>query len=554
MSGSMQSIGVRAAQAKVENWCKSPVWAEVDGVGAVVSLVRAEVEGGFCYVWLLFSIKEFSTLTRTEWGACVEEFKTLGPEPPGFRVIDKLLSIASMVLHQKGLDAAAAQVPGTGGFRYTLEDISTVVHLNVDSIFGCECEKHVCEHGWSFTGVAALLVRQDIKIGASTIDFGQLFSVTDQNCDSHSSSSSTEMVTCLGQQQDPVEGPLPSVTRENDFPEPLAWLGCETEQPEAPRSEKPGKRMKKHGRKAGESPPGASPGPGVDQFELGHARDLLDLANTMASFADEFRSLRTGIQGVKEEVRTRNRKQEELGPDDSSSVVSRYKNDYMDTGTVFSTQLPTILEANRTSPQIAEQQDRYTTLIVGHQLTSSMASVAQRELAKIYPVNGLCRPFKNDKLNFLTHMYTAMTKLRPRDPERFVQNIWLAYRTPPRCPNEELLHMVLRRTFDKTLGIVKLNHFQLPYIEVGMEITDQCLVACFDLLEQQFKILWFEEMKELQVPSFFQSYSGIDSRSRGGSAASSTSSKDSSRKSTQSQQVRRHSGSSNSGSSIFSFK
>lgn len=199
----------------------------------------------------------------------------------------------------------------------------------------------------------------------------------------------------------------------------------------------------------------------------------------------------------------------ELTPDDSSSNISRYQRRYLHPGTV--------LTSRRGSARGVEQDEvveyrlpAIPEVVIGYIKTTE---IARREILnhhKVTPINGLARPFTNQRLNLLMHLNTAIVRIsgseRPAELVSLLRTLW---QNKSRTPTIELLNQVINLTFDWEGMVVESNPFQLPYIEPGMKISDDCLAKCLDLLWLEYKRLWFENLKNLIVPSFSMDYASF---------------------------------------------
>jgi hypothetical protein len=75
-----------------------------------------------------------------------------------------------------------------------------------------------------------------------------------------------------------------------------------------------------------------------------------------------------------------------------------------------------------------------------------------------------------------------------------------------RSAHVELLYQVIKSTISFTGLYIKANPFNLPIIEVGMEIGDRIIMMCFDKLHDEFETRWFSVMKDVEPPKFHSKY------------------------------------------------
>lgn len=196
-----------------------------------------------------------------------------------------------------------------------------------------------------------------------------------------------------------------------------------------------------------------------------------------------------------------------LTPKDSASVFSRYNSgkQYMSQGTVFTVSKPL------TSYDAADSITRLTvqdSLIRGFNNSREIKERERLAVARLKPINGLPKPFCNARLNFLINFHKGLTRVFQKcGPEISVANaVFRCMQEDPVLPVDNFLNQILKATIDKQTCMYASNAFSLPYIEVGMPVTEESLVKCLDLLEGEFKQIWFQEMKDLMVPEFANLY------------------------------------------------
>lgn len=196
----------------------------------------------------------------------------------------------------------------------------------------------------------------------------------------------------------------------------------------------------------------------------------------------------------------------ELRPDDSSSNLGRYKREYLHPGSV--------LASRRGGRGGATQEDlvKYDLpaipeVVVGFVKTAEVARKEIFNYHQVMPINGLARPFRNQRLNLLCHMHTAIVRLSGSErPKDLITHLKALSERKSLTPTTELLNQIVKLTFDWDDMEVAANPFRLPYIEPHMAISDDSLSKCVDLLWSEYRSLWFEEMKSLEVPSFSSDY------------------------------------------------
>jgi len=195
-----------------------------------------------------------------------------------------------------------------------------------------------------------------------------------------------------------------------------------------------------------------------------------------------------------------------VGPNDSSSVYSRYGKRFMDQGTVMTM---------RPADNSGDQRDGRETLTVsnmlvnGFEMTEPVVIRQEQSLARLQPINGIPRPFSSARLNFLANLHTGIDRALQRRPGPVLEAMYRVMRSRPHLPCDELLYQVLTTTFDRASCTYSSNFFKLPYIEVGMPLTEDSVVKVFDLLNSEYKLLWFQELKNVKVPNFHKDYETV---------------------------------------------
>lgn len=195
----------------------------------------------------------------------------------------------------------------------------------------------------------------------------------------------------------------------------------------------------------------------------------------------------------------------EIFPEDSSSHISRYNNRYLNEGTILNVDREgkTVLQTVRAHDALRPEKQ----IVVGYQKTNEMLIKENRIYKRVNSINGLANPFHSHRLNFLCHFDTAVRSIQVRKENYtlFDTITWIS-RHKSMSPSQELLHQVVINTFDLENQVVVSNPYKLPFLEVGMLLSDDCLVKCFDLVRLEYKSLWFDKMKGLLVPAFHDEF------------------------------------------------
>lgn len=476
-----------------------------------------ESEEGFCYGSLIRTLPSLGSGNLKHFRDSIVEFRLgLSEFPLGtdilvnLCILDKVLSgdlplavlvrnrnitederVAMNLLEDSQHIRTISKMSGSK-HRFNYQDGSGIVHLEYRGV--CECEDILCHHGWATRFILQVVAREGRKIGGNPndIDLSQLFVSQPDDC-LPSSVQQTPLSACSGTK--------PWQELRNSPPvQPLAQHPSGTTDSLRQQISEDLVRM------LGE--------------QLNARTDVLE--ETMARILEQKRgealkSSRTDssdysyVSGsdLGSDVEST------LHPLDSSSTAERYGKRYMIPGTVYrvnkgKTVLEPLAEARAldVTPDVAN----------GFQMTESMSAVDREVRSSVYSINGLAAPFKKPRLNFLMHFHTALGTcgVNPQtDPLEALEEI---AEMKPDNPTEELIKQCVNKTFDFETLSVKSNPFKLPMIEVGMLITHSMLMKCLDLLYNEYKMSWFEEMKCLVVPQFhseFHKYSTrIDTKGR----------------------------------------
>jgi len=236
-------------------------------------------------------------------------------------------------------------------------------------------------------------------------------------------------------------------------------------------------------------------------------QELTTAANEAKQFNEHIRrASELGIKGGVEACEVAST----IMPNDSSSVIERYKRKFVDTATYNMRSSKTELEPL----SLKERPELVKDVVGGFQMTPSMALKEQEQVDRVYLINGLAAPFKNPRLNFLCHFHTALLEcsFNPMtDPIEALQEIGT---TRPKNPTGELMKQVVQRTFDFDELVVVANPFRIPFLEVGMNVTEAIVMKSLDLLQAEYKTFWFQELKCLKMPQFHDDYSSYTTEVR----------------------------------------
>jgi hypothetical protein len=133
-------------------------------------------------------------------------------------------------------------------------------------------------------------------------------------------------------------------------------------------------------------------------------------------------------------------------------------------------------------------------------------------IAQIQNVTGLPQIFINSRLNFLIHLHKPLQRiLSIEDSYPCEDSLWKLtefmskIKGKERSPHDDLLYQVVRTTIKNNR--VRANPFNLPLLEVGMQLNDKLIYISFMQLYAEFQAEWFRSMKDMEAPRFHNQYS-----------------------------------------------
>lgn len=433
--------------------------------------ISVKAMDGHCYVHLLPLLPSYPVRSAEEVLSVVDQMiGCLGQDPYGTDIVTTLVlceyALANHLTleesERNGLESTIShtetlsEVFKCNNVRYTYEEYGGILHLVRTSGF-CPCTDVLCNHGWSARFIIQLIARAGVKVGAADVDFSALFIQP-----GHSES-----------EPDPVGKPT------SLRPAPLVDRHVEAE-----------KRHKiEHN---------------LDMEMTSMLSAQLERRTEMLERMFKEIVQEKGIQEPQNGEHVEGSVVSTLGPRDSSSTMSRYL-----AGKRFMPEPSYNLRGGKTVLEVVSEEPGQQTekqVIRGFLKTDGMRSREIESNERVYTINGLAAPFKNSRLNFLIHMTTALAEcsFNPRtDPIDALEEIGTK---KPRNPTGELMRQVIQRTFCFKEMAVIANPFRIPFIEVGMLLSDSSVLKMLDLLNSEYKMLWFEELKCLRVPPFHKDY------------------------------------------------
>lgn len=502
--------------ANSENGTFDPslLWFQGDGPGRKIAYLNSKAqELGTCYVRLLIFCNELARLPHLEFVEQVDNFVgTLREYPLGKDIFVELPIMNNLGLTDRVIkrlndaevdDVYTEMMKGKARVKATRVEDSDLFHISaLPSHPFCECKGSVCEHGWDFRMCMVALSMSGRRVGASgfnledflegmneeTEDFEEAFSQVTPTPETHFKAvkqvENWDQGVCNGAPKQSRGKPEPLPRADNlrkvadILPKPLE-MKADTSRQEQDKVTVLERRLKAL----------------ADMVEL-HT----DITQRQHFGGPTPPSSPPADRGGMHLY------QESLRPDDSSSTLSRYGRQYMPAGTVFTIS---------NSGNVADTRENRTRLTVdnhlvdGYQKTELIVKKEASSVQKLRPINGLPRPFTSNRLNFLCNIHTAMHLKLKKCQGSYLDAMYDAMRAKPVLPVENLLCQVLNATIDRKEGTYTSNAFELPYIEVGMLFTEESVVKMFDLLQLEYKRVWFQEMKNLIVPNFHSDYKSV---------------------------------------------
>lgn len=502
----------------------SLLWFEGEGPTQKIDyLNRRAQELGRCYVRLLIFSNELARLPFVDFELAVERFVgTLKEYPLGHDIFVELpimnnLGMTDSIvrrLNDGQVDSIYGDmIAGKARVKATRVENSDLFHIeSLPFRPFCECVGPVCLHGWNFRMCMVALTMGGRRVGASHFNINEFLQEFDEGDRETTFQEAFSQLTPtpkgMGEVNDTVNRWKDTATKTT---EPI--LSSVPEEPVRAFNS-----TKKHSRQnSRDLPRPLATKVSREEAEVNLIRNAKRMGTRLKALADllelqadakqrEYFSGPTPPASPELQSAKLSGYEESLAPHDSSSVLGRYGKQFMKPGTILTVQ-PAGNEKDR-----LEDRTRLTVenhLIDGYQKTELIVQREAKSIQKLRPINGLPRPFTNTRLNFLCNLHTAMTLKLKKHSGSHLEAMYDAMRNKPSLPVESLLCQVLTTTIDRHEGTYTSNAFNLPYIEVGMQFTEESVVKMFDLLQLEYKRVWFQEMKNLIVPNFHGDYKEV---------------------------------------------
>jgi hypothetical protein len=506
---------------------------------------------GYCYTLSLFYVCDLARLSYLDFCDVVGEFqRSLKAVPDGK---DLISAIVEVFLKVNGLVGGLCDFESCTSDQEKMERIMSridrctirmgvqnartqVMHMEEPIGGWCDCTSIICEHGWSFRMFRAACMVGGRKVGASGYCFENFGFDTgeeeqanedDVNDDaysmvdpvpaklkvtpavetwrssgeaSRSSASSSPMMVPARGASTPVKMRSASDPRQGSHkPAPLEDLVEDVKLD----YKRPGGYRRSLPRVASET----------EEIREGMS-DMLSLLHRLLAEGETTSNRLARLEMSKEEIvvktpvtppaspedqRAHGIVKSEVCWDDSSSQVGRYSKRYMEPGTVFTVGKPGTFADEKEGRTVLEVENF---LVDGFSKPSRLIKLEAEAVRKLKPIVGLPKPYANSRLNFLANIYTAMDRALKRTDNGYLGAMLKAMSGPTVLPSDNLLCQVLNSTMDRDEGIFCGNPFKLPYLEIGMALTEDAVIKVFTLLIEEFKLLWFQEHKNITVPDF----------------------------------------------------
>lgn len=462
------------------------LWATGDGPAKIKLLDDLSKEEGFCYIRLFAFICDFARMEMSDFNEMVIQTRSCaGKFPDAREVFTELMSLFFQNFGQLSWHADAEAVKlaskrfNSSKVRIMYSQVGEIAHAEFYSLKPfCECESLICMHGYDYRMFSVSTVHTNKKIGASNFDLGRF----------------------LGEGMNVEEEPFEDV---------YSQLEPEEEQVSSSKSKV---QEWKEEKKAQDAEDQTLEDILFEQMKLKeeHQRKkmeqaILKLQQENAKLVEEASLIPSPPTSPQSKHAKSQRTELTIMPHDSSSVISRYGRRFMDEGTVLVPGRSGTEADNLNGRTVLTVQN---SLVNGFQVSNEIAENERQSVSRLRPINGLPRPFTNIRLNFLANIHTAITRALERGTDSHVVAMFRVMRVRPELPCDELLYQVLTSTIDRSSNTFASNAFRLPYVEVGMHVTEDAVVKTFELLFLEYKSAWFQEMKNIMVPNFHNQFRG----------------------------------------------
>jgi hypothetical protein len=525
-------------------------WYNGDEPNFRLRTIAEAATDGFCYLKLLFYFNVVSELGEPELRSYLNHLKSLfGKEPEAMPVLTELALACYNRSH--GLPLAETNSITESQMRCVIElhsamnqctarvqmdEFNGIIHLTGNPTYTCNCPQELCTHGWKLRSLLVCIAREGVKIGASGFDIEALYAGGLDMEDEFEEVYSTLSVD--NSQDNQVKGWITGTRTQKQADSPPRER-VESVSPDRTSEDHPDmiKARQKDLKNANENRrtfpfnKQALSGKMDKQAAEEILRDQINRERRKREIEceklqDEIRFLRQQNMGkdlgghtlaeedhdTRSEVTikplsVRSKTASTVNPDDSASHIiynpGSSRRVLMETGSVV-VQQPVLSsldsQSGRTRLAIANS------LVTGYHQTDELRETENRHVNRLRPINGLPRPFTHQRLNFLANIHTGLERSLSHDPEDIIRCLLRTMKSPAVLPVDDLLSQVLTISIDRHDMVYASNPFSLPYIEIGMQVTEDSVYKLFDLLKGEYRQTWFQEMKGLSVPDFHADY------------------------------------------------
>jgi len=448
-----------------------------------VALIMEKSIDGFCYIKLCVMLPNFDNIEFDVFKDSLNRFMlTCGSRPIAKEM---MVELAVMELRFKHIlnggesdadslvfDSKIFSEMMESGARFSLEEFNEDYHVGTFICEGDGCVHNdlVCNHGYSARFVVVALGATNRKVGGTVVDLDDIFG-----------EESSDLTMTPSELIKNVRHSTGYGTYMEDIPEDII-------NDPSFDSFQPWSAVRKQEKEEEED---------LTEEELYKRSPVLE--KIMMKMDEMDRKLNEKLKQQMDQNSSSSG--DDLSPSDSRSNMDAMNKRFMRAGTVLNTRqsgkskLEDIVEV---SPLLTNKE-----VVLGFVKTPGMITKERLSHSRVQPINGLARPFSNNRLNLLLHFDTAVRTNMPIDDDTgFAISLIKILRMSTRTPSEQLVKQIIERTFDFEDRVIIANPFKLPFIEIGMNISDNALAACFRLLSDELKSLWFSSMKGLRVPKF----------------------------------------------------
>jgi len=411
------------------------------------------------------------------------------------------------------------------GARFKLQETSTGFHVAPMTFGPCECppKEVLCDHGWAARYVLCAIIKRNRFLGGTQFNFEDFLNAASAVDDSDNDSGTVLDLPAVTAQLDNAKERLDRLMKVKEDLKKIEEIRCQTSREMRAVDEDITVKFKelRHGNL---DERGREILADQERKQFERQRRFYDYEETERVLKAEVKKM-TDEQLIPQRLNSR-RPGSTIVPDDSVTQIGdrNMKGAFLREGTVITSASGRVGRSNLGKLVNFSLPDVPESAIGFVQTEDTYAGdVAARQ--SVVPINGLSKPFSNSRLNLLGHVYTGLNIVtKESEDTSFMSMLSNVRKSKLNSPPVQLFRQLLNCTFDWEEGNVKSNPFNLPYIEVGMSISEDSLIKCFNLLNSEYRNLWFSELKQMQVPSFAHEFDNLCDYSLKGKGRSKSSS------------------------------